>query len=228
MLKNIVISGALLIVSNLGYSLASKKEWVAQCENATGEAKKTFDAIRKVKQGRWIKASCGKAYDRVLLQNHLNLSQKALTDLSPLSDFSHLVKLNLSDNHISDLEPISSLTKLKSLNLNRNEISALEPLVYLTSLSALSLDYNCISDLEPLSGLDLWLALSLRGNQISDLSPLAEVSKLCHLKLDKNKISDLTPLEGLPIEWISLCENYIKDFDPVPASAATVLRGMQY
>lgn len=45
----------------------------------------------------------------------LNLNKKQLTDISDLANFKNLVKLEIRDNCLSDLSPLSELTHLREL-----------------------------------------------------------------------------------------------------------------
>lgn len=83
----------------------------------------------------------------------LNLSRNEITDITPLSNLTNLMKLNLSENFIEDLSPIKNLKSLKILNLKENEISDISPLENLTNLHTLILDENFIEDLSPVRAL---------------------------------------------------------------------------
>ena len=128
----------------------------------------------------------------------LDLREKSLEDLSPLSKLQGLETLALWGNYVSDLSPLSSLCKLRRLDLGKNRVRDLSPLDKLENLEELYLRYNQVKDLAPLASLENLKWLWLGGNQVADLSPLAGLKKLNWLKLENNPASDFSPLAELP------------------------------
>ena len=125
-------------------------------------------------------------------QTVLNLENRNITDISPLSFLKNLQNLNLSDNNITDLSPFLQLSDLKVLNLGNNQISDLQPLGNLHELEVLQLEDNFILDVSPLTELKKIKNLNLGDNYISNISPLEELTALEILNLDDNYIfSDL-------------------------------------
>ena len=122
------------------------------------------------------------------------VNSNEISNLSPLSNLTHLQLLILDNNSISDVAPLSNLTSLEVLSLDSNSISDVTPLSNLTSLEALHLDSNSISDVTPLSNLTNLRWLYLSDNSISDVAPLSNLTSLERLFLDNNSISDLAPL----------------------------------
>ncbi|WP_051962683.1 leucine-rich repeat domain-containing protein [Mesoaciditoga lauensis] len=95
------------------------------------------------------------------------------SDITFLSNFTHLQRLWLYTNKISDITPLQNLTNLQMLNLSHNQISDITPLQNLTNLQELYLNNNQISDITPLvnnSGLDNGDYLDIRYNLL-DLTP---------------------------------------------------------
>ena len=138
----------------------------------------------------------------------LDLSGKALSDLSPLAGLSGTKSLYLNDNPSVDLTPLSGLKGLLALSLNRCRIIDLTSLQNLYGLVYLNLDNNQISDLTPVAGLKALEIIGLAGNQISDLTPLAGLENLYHLELVGNSITDLSPLANLNgLKYLSLDNN---------------------
>ena len=80
----------------------------------------------------------------------LNLSDNAITNISPISDLPKLTTLNLSDNAISNIWSLRSLPKLTTLDLSDNAITNVWPLERFTTLTTLNLNGNSISDYRPL------------------------------------------------------------------------------
>ena len=101
------------------------------------------------------------------------------------------LKLWLTDKNISDLSPVAGLQNIEGLYLSGNDIIDLSPLANLTSLTSLSLANNEITDLSSLSDLKNITELWLNGNRISDLSPLSGLHNLKSIVLSQNKITDL-------------------------------------
>ena len=216
MIKIYALLAALLLTSSTGYSLISKKEWVSLCRRAKGERKHTCNVIRKALRisplpfGNW-----GKVYDLISKAIKLNLVDKRISDLSPLSELTNLDRLLLSWNNISDLSPLSGLHNLDLLYLHNNQISDLSPLRSLKNLSIIDLSYNQIYDLSPLSESTNLRYLTLRGNHISNLNPLAGLTNIRRLNLENNRISDLSPLSGFNRLDLDLEGNNILDPSPL-------------
>lgn len=101
-------------------------------------------------------------------ERRIELKERGLSDLSPLSDLPRLTVLILSGNNISDISPLGSLERLMTLNLSRNHISDISPLANLPRLSWLIISNNRISDVTPLFGLKTLDYLYLNGNPISE------------------------------------------------------------
>ena len=161
-----------------------------------------------------------------------------VSDLTPLSGLTTLVKLTLSDQQITDLTPLAGLTNLESLNLSLNQIADLTPLAGLTKLWYLDLDWNNVTDLTPLAGMTdlgvLWLSgspvtsvaplfgmadlylLDLSSTQFSNLAQLPMLTSLIYLFLSGNALTDLNPLSGMTgLGTLDLSMNQISDITPL-------------
>ena len=233
----LIFSIIILLLSESSFSLVSQEEWVSQCKEATGEQKKTFDAIRRdmgkyslisVHEQHRRKATCSQAYERTIKgfkpgyvhsyrkPGELFLHEYDLTDLSPLSGFTHLTNLYLNKNKISDLGPLSNLTSLLALFLDENKISDISPLSNLTKLTTLSLSNNKISDISFLSGLTSLSILKMNKNRISIISSLSELPLLSTLLLNSNRIADLSSLADIPsLTILHVNDNEFSDISPV-------------
>ena len=55
------------------------------------------------------------ALDRIINLTKLDLQDKKISDISPLSKLTHLTFLNLERNDVSDISPLSKLTNLTDL-----------------------------------------------------------------------------------------------------------------
>lgn len=124
----------------------------------------------------------------------LSLSEKRLTNISPLAQLEQLETLILSENGIRDVKPLSGLVSLAYLDLQKNAVADLTPLAQLQSLSELYLDGNPITDLSPLYQLTQLKKLSIRGLEITlkDYDALQKALPDCEILWD---IDENTPYE---------------------------------
>ena len=120
----------------------------------------------------------------------LDLSGRALTDISALSACRNLTSLNLSGNAISDITPLMDIPALQDLILSYNSVSDLRPLMGLTSIRTLDVSYNAVSSTVPLTGLVSLQDLNLAGNPVSNFTGLAGLTNLKSLNLSSTGIDD--------------------------------------
>ena len=140
------------------------------------------------------------------------INSNDISNLSPLSGLTGLIKLKLAGNGISDVSPLSNLTGLTELDTQSNSISNVSPLSNLTRLASLDLELNSISDASPLSNLTGLTSLDISRNSMSDLLPLSGLIHLKHLSLWGNSISDVSPLSNLTgLTFLELQINNILD-----------------
>ena len=114
----------------------------------------------------------------------LDLTDKSISDLTPLACLTNLERLDLRRNSISDLSPLSGLTKLRYLNLMDNQISDLSSLVTLENLWELLLARNNITDVSLLPTFKGLNGLWVSGNNIGDPSPIEKMTHLHQLYID--------------------------------------------
>ena len=146
----------------------------------------------------------------------LDLSSRAVADLSALAGLTALRVLNLADNAVADLAPLSGLTGLRVLDLSSNAIADLGPLAGLTGLERLDLSGNRIADVSALSGLTGLEVLRLDGNRIADVLPLWSLQGLVHLGLSDNRIADVGLLAELgSLKRLDLGGNRVSDVSPL-------------
>jgi serine/threonine protein kinase len=128
----------------------------------------------------------------------LDLSNNAISDITPLKSLTNLQTLNLNNNQIKDLTPLAGLTQLTELNLGRNSLdnSSLQSLEPLKRLSKLSLNNNssisAITSLAKLSGLE---ELNLDGIPLDDITPLKSLSKIKTLYVSELKTDKIWQLK---------------------------------
>ncbi|NLT39919.1 MAG: leucine-rich repeat domain-containing protein, partial [Clostridiales bacterium] len=95
-----------------------------------------------------------------------------IKELGGLEYFTSLESLDLSDHAITDISPLAGLSKLTVLALGGNPIANIAPLAGLTNLTVLALPGTGVSNLSPLSGLTRIRHLYLAGCPASDYAPL--------------------------------------------------------
>jgi hypothetical protein len=97
-----------------------------------------------------------------------------IRDIGGLEHFINLKYLDLSDHAITDLTPLAGLNKLTLLALGGNPIADIAPLANLASLEFLMLNNSAITDATPLAGLTNLKRLYLAGCEL-DYFPLADI-----------------------------------------------------
>ena len=142
----------------------------------------------------------------------LELSSNNISDISALAELTQLALLHLEDNNISDISALAEMTQLTLLYLQNNNISDVSALEELKQLTLLHLDNNNISDISALAEMTQLTLLHLEDNNISDISALAELTQLTLLHLDNNNISDISALaEMTQLTLLHLEDNNISD-----------------
>lgn len=128
----------------------------------------------------------------------LDVSNKPVSDVSFLANFTFLEKLNLSKTNVKDLSPIKDLKRLKELNLAGSKVDTLLYLKDLTNLEVLDVSGLQIYSLENIAGLIKMRELTCGENRLRDLEPLRNMSMLEELDISLNyAIKDVTPIVGL-------------------------------
>jgi len=120
-----------------------------------------------------------------------------ITNLNGLEAFTNLESLELSQNAVSDISPLAGLTKLTALSLAGNPVMDVAPLAKLTNLKLLILSNCQAQDYSALSNLINLQVLWLDNSTISDVSPLVLLTNLQTLYLDKSPIEDFSSLENI-------------------------------
>ena len=153
----------------------------------------------------------------------LDLSSRAVTDLSALAGLTELRVLNLGGNAVADLAPLAGLTGLRVLDLSSNAVVDVGPLAGLTGLKRLDLSGNRIADVSALSGLTRLEVLRLNANRIDDALPLWSLQGLVHLGLSDNRITDVQLLAELrSLQRLDLTANAVSDVSPLGALSELV------
>lgn len=189
---------------------------IAHDPNATAAQKETIAIlIKEAAVGVTPEWTLKKIQDETKLI-HQGAEDQKISDLSPLTQLTHLETLVLSGNGITDLTPLAGLTNLKTLALEHNAITDITPLRFLKKLESLELDYNSITDLTPLAGLTNLKTLNLNCNSIAEINPLRFLKRLENLSITNNKISDISALAALRnLQTLSISNNKISNIQPL-------------
>lgn len=140
------------------------------------------------------------AVTRMNLSNEL---QDYLSETSPIEslegmeNFANLEFLDLSNHAVTDITPLQGLTKLTALSLAGNKVADVAPLAGLTNLKVLILSDSMAPDYNALSNLVNLEVLVLDNSTISDLAPLASLINLRQLFLANTSVEDLSPIETI-------------------------------
>jgi cysteine-rich repeat protein len=144
-------------------------------------------------------------------------SNSNITNLSPLSGMTGLIRLFAGFNNINDISDLSGITSMESLILNNNDIDDISDLSLLTNITWLRLNNNNITDISALSGMTMMGGeLNLSYNTITDISALSGMTGLQYAFLNNNTISDLSPLADMDnLVQLYLNDNNISDLSPI-------------
>jgi internalin A len=91
------------------------------------ERKKTIKAVF----AKTMAEDCETANSRLLTIRTLSLSERNLTDLTPLAGLPKLSSLDISKNPITDISPLADIEQLKSLNITDTEVTDVSALAKL-------------------------------------------------------------------------------------------------
>lgn len=112
-------------------------------------------------------SDCGEAQQVLGEFISLDLINREIEDIAPLSSLTHLKGLNLSFNRIRDITPLENFSQLSFLLLSGNQIEDITPLGELTNLSYVIVDRNQIRNLPPsFPNLRQLTALDLQNNPL--------------------------------------------------------------
>ncbi|CAL4971958.1 unnamed protein product [Urochloa decumbens] len=118
----------------------------------------------------------------------LNLSHRALSDVSCLSSFIKLERLDLGYNCLVTLEGLSSCANLKWLSVIENKLVSLKGVEGLSKLQVLNAGKNKLTKMDEVASLTSLGALILNDNSISSICKLDRLQQLNTLVLSKNPI----------------------------------------
>ncbi|KAJ1408476.1 Leucine-rich repeat [Sesbania bispinosa] len=119
---------------------------------------------------------------------NLQLTHKALSDVSCLANFKNLEKLDLKFNNLTSLEGLRSCVNLKWLSVVENNLESLEGIQGLAKLTVLNAGKNKLKSIDQVKSLVNLRALILNENEIISICKLDQMKELNTLVLSKNPI----------------------------------------
>lgn len=122
----------------------------------------------------------------------LDLSHRAISDVSCLASFTKLEKLDLSFNCLSSLEELSSCVNLKWLSVVENKLVSLKGIEKLSNLTVFNAGKNKLQKFDEVSSITSLRALILNDNNISSICKLDQLQHLNTLVLSRNPIFDIS------------------------------------
>ncbi len=176
-----------------------------------GDAAKMLPAWQ-AKVDAWL----GKNAPRITIDRNggyiLDLSNRSLTDLSPLRGMP-LDNLTITRNpHLKDLSPLADCTIEYLLASGDTDLVDLSPLKG-KRLNTIYLNDTGVRDLSPLAGMPLENVL-LISTAVSDLTALRG-AKLKILDITNTAVRSLEPLRGQPLVVLHLTGTLVTSLDPV-------------
>lgn len=143
--------------------------------------------------------------------DYLHLGGNPVIDFSQLSVLSNLAYLDLSDRYTSAIlwEPNYFMA---GWGYKCSDISSLSSL---RNIETLMLSNNDIQDISVLSNLTQLKILFIDGNRIDNINALSSLNNLSRLSISWNKVDDLSPLSALPLTYLNVSGNELKNIEPV-------------
>ncbi|XP_077235680.1 leucine-rich repeat (LRR) family protein [Tasmannia lanceolata] len=121
----------------------------------------------------------------------LELSHRALSDVSYLTGFTNLERLDLSSNKLLTLEGLESCINLKWLSAVQNKLQSLKGIECLSKLTVLNAGRNKLRSMDEVKSLINLRALILNDNDIASICRLDQLMYLNTLVLSRNPIRDI-------------------------------------
>lgn len=186
-------------------SLYSQSEFMKMCLNPTPSQKLTLIEISKNLYSEYSDETCKEIENGYINAEHsykartiLRISDKNITDLSPLQYLIWINKLDLSGNNIEDITPLAKLINLKQLKISNNPITNIDVLKNLIRLESLSMYRVNPIDATPLKSLKNLKSFSWSdtNTSISVISGLHQLESLYLHRINKD-ICSLNSLKKL-------------------------------
>ncbi|MEM1281911.1 MAG: leucine-rich repeat domain-containing protein, partial [Cyanobacteria bacterium P01_H01_bin.152] len=121
------IAGCSVASTSPGSSTANAEAFTRLCNDRASlapAAQHTMNVLLQIAATE----DCDRAATTLSERTELDLADRAIEDLSPLSSFSQLTQLDLGVNQIVDITPLTSLPNLVVLDLSVNPIADLSSL----------------------------------------------------------------------------------------------------
>ncbi|MBF2709570.1 Ig-like domain-containing protein [Flavobacterium soyangense] len=150
---------------------------------------------------------------------NLDVSKKAITNLSGIQDFTSLEYLLCIDNQLTSLD-VTKNTALIRLSCNQNQLTSLD-VTKNTNLNHLSCSYNYIISIDVTKNTALTL-LDCSNNQITSLD-VTKNTALTLLDCSNNQITSLDVTKNTALTFLSCSTNQISSLDVTKNMALTFL-----
>lgn len=142
----------------------------------------------------------------------LKIPHTLVTDITPLAGQTGLYSLDISNTMVRDLSCLADKTLLQTLDMSNTPVTDLSPLSGLDySFETLIAWKSAITDLSPLAGCKRLETINVGSTAIGDISTLFNLLHLRHVEIDDCGITDITPLRPLPLEYLDISKNAVKD-----------------
>lgn len=125
---------------------------------------------------------------------HLYLNNNQLTEIKGLEKLTQLTILHLYENQLTEIKGLENLTKLTELNLNDNQLTEIKGLDNLTELVSFWLGGNQVTEIKGLENLTQLTGLYLWGNKIASVNGLRNLVHLKELTLNGNELREIKDL----------------------------------
>ena len=144
---------------------------------------------------------------RVTQRRSLDISNRKLNNLTPLSAFIRLKELSVENCQLTNLDGIEGLNTLEKINISRNPISDLKPLQSQENLKTLNCSDTPVEDLNPLATLGYMKRIDCSGTLVRSLKPINGLFNLESLYIHNTDVRRLRNIERLYRLRILSCYN---------------------
>jgi Leucine-rich repeat (LRR) protein len=144
----------------------------------------------------------------------LILANCGLTNVAPLETLTNLRVLDLSENAISTISPLTAIAGLDELYLEHNALTRLPNLNGFQALRVLDLSYNALDYVGGVSSCTTIQRLNLSHNRLSSVMPLSALKELIWLDASNNSVTDVSALAPCTkLEGFLMTDNKLKNID---------------
>ena len=165
----------------LSKQVDASEEWFIQLDNSWKE----------------IVQNSGKSPKQFLQEKMLNLTDKNISDISPLVDCKDVKTLALSNNQITDLTPLQKFSTLERLHISRNPIASIESLEKVKGLQFIALVETQVKDLKPLASLFMLREIRMEHIPAVNYDVLLQLKGLTTLSVSIKNIEQLTAITNI-------------------------------